>query len=162
MSLTKAAESNLAIFDDRFGQTSLHQVITFTVLHNPKLKLNPLGLCGKVYKTSDIVKQAVIDDYSKMPDFVIVINEEVFDKLDYNSQNLLADKLFAQMGFDFEKDQTQLITPDVQEFSGILKKHNFNDLESLKLSVESFYQQISEESEKPKKRGRKKITESQD
>lgn len=158
--LKKAAESNQAIFDDRFGQTSLHQVITFTVLHNPKLKLNPLGLCGKVYKTSDIVKQAVIEEFSKMPDFIIVINEEVFDRLDYNSQILLADKLFAQMGFDFEKDQTQLIAPDVQEYSGILKKYNFSDLEALKLSIESIYEKMEEEasSDKPKKRGRKKIS----
>lgn len=157
--LKKAVESNQAIFDDRFGQTSLHQVVTFTVLHNPKLKLNPLGLCGKVYKTSDIVKQAVIEEFSKMPDFVIVINEEVFDRLDYNSQVLLADKLFAQMGFDFEKDQTQLIAPDVQEYSGILKKYNFNDLEALKLSIQSIYEKMEEEgtSDKPKKRGRKKI-----
>ena len=119
--LKKVVESNQAIFDDRFGQTSLHQVVTFTVLHDAKTKLNPLGLCGKVYKTSDVIKQAVIDDFSKMPDFVIVINEDVFDRLDYNSQNLVADKIFAQMGFDFEKDQTKLIAPDVQEFSGILK-----------------------------------------
>lgn len=151
----KASEANIELFEERFSQTSLHQVINYTVMHNSKLKGNPLGLCGKVYKTSDLVKSAVEDEYSGMPDFIIVINEEVFDRLDTPHQIIVADKLFAQMGFDFEKSTTSLIAPDVQEFSGILKQHDYNTLEALKLAVESIYQTIEEESE-PEKGGKKK------
>ncbi len=159
--MTKSNEYNIALFEERFAQTQLHQVINFTVMHNPKLKSNPLGLCGKVYKTSDLVKQAVQDDYSGMPDFIVVINEDVFDRLDTEHQKIVADKLFATMGFDFEKSTTMLINPDVQEFSGILKQHDYALLEALKLNVESIYQQLEEENDdKPKKNKKKELLKS--
>lgn len=161
MNFNQASEFNSAIFEEILSQSSLGQVISISILSSSKLKMNPCGLCGKVYRTSDVVKQAISDKFSGVPDFVIVINEDVFDRLDITQQKIVADKLIAQLGFDYEKGTTTIIAPDVQEFSGILKKYNFNDLESLKLYVESTYEKLEEESEdaKPKKKRKKKINE---
>lgn len=158
MQYTQVSDSTKNLFEERFIQTSLDQVISFTVLHTPKLKLNPTGLCAKVVKTADIFKAAVELEFSGTPDFVIILNEDIFLLLDDLSQIILVDKILAQLGFDFEKDKTLLLTPDVQEFSGLLKRYSYESLEALKLSVESLYQKNNEMTDggdgTPKRRGR--------
>lgn len=157
MNFNQASEYNCALFENALFQSSLGQVISIGILSSDKIKLNPSGLCGKVYRTNDVVKQAIQSKFSGVPDFVIVINEDIFDLLDQTQQLIVVDKLLAQIGFDFEKGTTNLITPDIQEFSGILKKYNFNDLESLKLYVESLYQKKEEESSAKKSTKKKKV-----
>lgn len=146
------------LFEERFTTSSLDQVSKFAVVGSPKLKMNPLGLCGKVTKTSDVFKAALENKIGETPDFIFIINEGIFLQLDTPQQFLVIDKLIAQCGYDYEKDQPLIISPDVQEFSGILKNNDINTLEALKLSVESFYQKAQEDADSapPKKRGRKK------
>lgn len=153
MELTKVSEFTEALFESRFGKTSLHQVCTYSLLHNPKMKFNPTGLCGKVYKTSEIVKQAAYENNSKVPDFIVVINDDIFNMIqDQELQEIVIDKLFAQMSFDFEKDTTEIVKPNVQEFSGILLKYEFSKLEALNLHVEGLYEALDEMNAAPKKK----------
>lgn len=161
MNFNQASDYTVALFENALGQTSLDRVISIAVLSSNKVKLNPSGLCGKVYRTNDVIKQAIQSKFSGVPDFVIVVNEDIFDVLDESQQRIVVDKLLAQLGFDFEKGNSTLISPDIQEFSGILKKYNFNDLEALKLYVESLYQKRDEDeaAEKSTKRKRKKVSE---
>jgi hypothetical protein len=162
MNFNQASEYNIALFDSALSQSSLGRVISVGILSSDKVKLNPSGLCGKVYRTNDVVKQAIQSKFSGVPDFVIVINEEIFDRLEESQQHIIVDKLLAQLGFDYEKGNTSLIAPDIQEFSGILKKYNFNELEALKLYVESLYESRNEqeqEQKESKKKKRKKINE---
>lgn len=156
MKFEKVSDATKEIFDEKFATNGLNQIVSFTVLHNSKMKSNPLGFCGKIFKTADIFKAALEGEFSGTPDFIIVINEDVFNLLDTPQQFIIVDKLFAQMGFDFEKSQYILHSPDIQEFSGILKKYSFESIEAVQLAVESIYQSREEnEDDKPKKkRGR--------
>lgn len=154
MKYEQISDETNQIFDDIFLKSSLAPVISFKVLHSKKLKFNDLGYCGKVYKTSSIIKSAL---ESETPDFIIVINEDVFNRLMEDQQQLIAEKLLAQIGFNYEKDEPIVIAPDVQEYSGILKKYEYNTIEALKMGVESIFHQLKEDesASEPKKRGRK-------
>lgn len=153
MKYETVSEETSKLFDDVFLLTSLAPVLSFKVVHSKKLKFNDLGYCGKVYKTSHLIK-SVLD--TNAPDFIIVINEDVFIRLEDNQQKVIAEKILAQLGFNYEKDECIVITPDVQEFSGILKKHDYNSIEAIKMAVESIFHQLKEsEDSQPKKRGRK-------
>jgi len=159
MELTKVSEFTEALFESRFEQTGLHQVCTYSLLHNPKMKFNPIGLCGKVYKTPEIVKHAAYENNnSKVPDFVIVINDDIFNMVESEEyQIMMIDKIYAQMGFDFEKDTTTIVTPNVQEFSGILRKYEFNKLEALNLHIEGLFEKLNEMGESTKKSAKVKV-----
>lgn len=158
MNLTQSSEYNVSLFENRLSESSLSQVISIAVLSSNKIKLNALGLCGKVYRTTDLIKQAISVKLSSIPDFIIVINEEIFDRLESEHQLIIVDKLLSQIGFDYEKGNTFLNSPDVQEFSSMLKKYDFNNLESLKIHVESLYEKLQEDAQNaaPKKKFKKK------
>lgn len=145
MAYSVACDETIRKFDDAFSQSSLNQVVTFKVIHNSKMKANPLGFCGKVSKTKEIVQIAVSENYSGVPDFVIEINDDVFVRLSRQSQDIVVDKLLAQIRFDFEKDKSMLVAPDVQEFSGILKKYSWEKLEAAKMETETAYQVLGGE-----------------
>lgn len=145
MAYSVACDETIRKFDDAFSQSSLNQVVTFKVIHNSKMKINPLGLCGKVSKTKEIVQIAVSENYSGVPDFVIEINDDVFVRLSHQSQDIVVDKLLAQIRFDFEKDKSMLVAPDVQEFSGILKKYSWDKLEAAKMEAQTAYQVLGGE-----------------
>lgn len=150
--IQKASQENIDLFQEKFNQSQLSHVLSFTIMHNPKLKMNPAGLCGKVMKTPDIIKEAIRGEYSGVPDFVIILNEEVFDRLEYDQQQMVIEKILTQVRFDFEKDKLEIDAPDVQEFSGILRKYSFDSIEALNLHVESIYEQIADEPKEKKSR----------
>jgi hypothetical protein len=52
------------------------------------------------------------------------------------------------MRFDFEKDKVILATPDVQEFSGILIKYNYEAIEAAKMETQTAFQQLAEENKR--------------
>lgn len=144
MAYSTVTDETLSKFEAAFNKSSLNQVITFKVIHNSKMKPNPLGLCGKVSKTKEVVQAAVAESFSGVPDFIIEINDEVFIRLSEQSQEVVVDKLLAQIRFDFEKDRSMIVAPDVQEFSGILQKYSWEKLEAAKMETETVFQGIEE------------------
>lgn len=144
MKLLQASPENFELFSSFFNNTTLSQVTTFALLNSPKLKFQNAGLCGKVSKTSEITKHAITQNQSSIPDFVIIINEDVFDRLDKQSQVIIIEKLFAQVSFDYEKDVTTILTPDYQEFSDIILKYDFQALQAVRLAINSIYDNVSD------------------
>ena len=147
MAYTPVCETTEELFESVFAESSLSQVIKFKLIHNSKLKMNPTGFCGKVIKTQDVMHKALANEVT-LPEFIIEINDNVFIRLSDNTQKIVIDKVFAQMRFDFEKDKVILATPDVQEFSGILIKYNYEAIEAAKMETQTAFQQLAEENKR--------------
>jgi len=81
------------------------------------LAVNKLKEIGKVSKTSDLVK------YKTSDDVVILLNEKVFEQLEYEQKQMVVEGLVAQIYYDLEKGKISIIKPDFTTFSLLLDKY---------------------------------------
>ena len=94
--------------------------------------------------------------------FVVVVNEEIFDQLSDEQQRLIFHECLAGVGYDSEKDVITFDKPDFSTFTGLLEKFGHNDIIVLKESIKSLYdekKQREEEEKAARKEKRKKKSE---
>lgn len=127
--------------DIRTKQTSLPDFVTIKLLNNPKQKD-----IFKVFKASKIVT------YLNQIDALVFINEDLYNMLDEESQSILLEEALAYISYDSEKDVTNITTPDVVSFSGLISKYNekfFRYHELVKMLIQQ--KEDDKSSKKPKK-----------
>lgn len=127
-----------SIFKEVIDATDLERVVTFDLVTNNKLKE-----AFKVSKTNDYEKHRTHVDVK------IIINEEVFEKLDEIQQLIVAEAALAYVAYDFEKDKLTISKPDVLGHSGVIAKFGdkvyLNTLEIIKQTFNSLKEQKEEE-----------------
>jgi len=131
-------DDNKSIFKEVIDATELERVVTFDIVTNNKLKE-----AFKVSKTNDYEKHRTNVDVK------ILINEEVFEKLDEIQQLIVAEAALAYVAYDFEKDKLTISKPDVLGHSGVITKFGdkvyLNTLEIIKQTFSSLKEQKEEE-----------------
>jgi hypothetical protein len=133
--IQKAAEETIELFQKRIEHLNFSG-LKWTVNGQEDLKMSKDHMCGKV-----IINNPHTAMYGY--DVIFVLNEDIFDALTDEYQTMVIDKLLAQVNHDLEKEKTSKVTPDIQEFSGLLLKYG-NDLLSLRSEVERLYNQKKE------------------
>jgi hypothetical protein len=105
-------EDTIEIFDKILRQTNLDTLINVKILTN-----NSLKEIGKVSKANDIVK------YLSKVDVIIILNELIFEMLNDEQRQMVADELLAHVSFNHEKDTVVVNKPDINVHSLVLKKY---------------------------------------
>jgi len=112
--LVQVNEDTQKVFDGLIDNLDLEKFnVNIVVLANDNLKQ-----IGKVAKASDVIK-ALSDK-----DVVIIVNEEVFDKLDPKDKHMVADSLLTGVAYNSEKDSVVLTKPDFNFHVGIIRKYS--------------------------------------
>ncbi len=157
MNMTLVSPEIQSLIDERLVEANLNQVIEVIGIHNQKEKFNPLGGCGKLLKVSDPIKLAVGEKRGKSVDYVLKLNEDIFNRLDEFEQIIILDKLIAQIEFDFERGTTSIAQPDIQDFKSIRAKYPHDTLEAIELHLQSLYEEAKEreQEEKENKKGKR-------
>ncbi len=127
--LEALAETN-KLFDDLIIKAQLKQFVKFKILVNDKLKE-----IGKVGKANDITKH--LTDI----DVVVIINEEIFEKLDTNQQIIIAEELLAGVSFNQENGKVTINKPDFITFSGIAVKYGIETVAKTKDLINLMFKQ---------------------
>lgn len=141
MSLEVASQDTKEFFKKHIDSTYLSGR-TWEILHNSKMKPSTDGMFSKVkIPSQDMVM-------SGAPDFIIIINENYFDRLVEDYQNLFVIKTLANIGYDMEKETCIKVKPDYVEHGSIISKFGYEKLESFKLSVEQITDSFTEDKEK--------------
>jgi len=133
------SEENEKSFNEVLDTTSLPKFIKFKLLAAEKQKY-----IYKINKANNVLNH--LTGY----DFVIIINELIFDQLDRDQQKLLFDEAIAHIVYDGDNDKINLVKPDVITFSGIISKYSVKEYLRVKESVDALLKQ-QEEQEKIKK-----------
>ena len=134
--ISQASVETIAQFQERANHLNFSE-LKWTVNHQEDFKMTKDHMCGKV-----IINNPHNAMYGY--DVIFVINEDVFDNLLDDYQQMVIDKLFAQVNHDLEKEKVSKATPDIQEFSGLLLKYGFEKIQSLHSEIERIYQQREE------------------
>jgi hypothetical protein len=133
-------EDTTDLYNKHIEKVGISQFINITVLTNNKAKD-----IYKVNKANELLKYRTGDD------IIIVINENVLDKLDEADKEMIIEESISSIHYNLEKDKIEITRPDVVTFSGILSKHGFDKWnrvrETIKLLFESEKQTENETAE---------------
>jgi hypothetical protein len=139
------SHENEELFAEVENDTSIPQWVTFGLLANDKQKE-----IYKINKVNDIVEK-LTDGIN----FVIIINEEIFDQLNLAQQKMIFYECLAGIVYDSEKDKIIFNKPDFITYTGLLNRYGHDDIITLKESIKSLYDQKKQQ-EKEEKEAKKK------
>jgi len=108
--------------------------VQFEVLVNNKMKQ-----VYKIMKMTDLV-----ETLSKGVNFAIIVNEEIFDDLTSEQQEMLMDECIAGVGVS-ETDTLMLDKPDINTYTGVLQKYGHDSVITLHESIKSLFDKKKEE-----------------
>ena len=78
-------------------------------------------------------------------DVVIIINENVYDKLTDDQKIMVTEESIAGIHYDDEKEKVIITKGDVQTYSGLLRKYGYEKYEVLRESIKTIYNAEKEE-----------------
>ena len=144
MNYTDVSTDTQKLFNRLIDGADLQRVINIKLLGSNELKL-----IGKVVKANDLLK------FMTDNDAIILINEVIFEKLEQDQKELVAQELIAYLSYDFEKAKLVITQPDVNTFSLLLKRVGSDKYlqiqEVIRLAYEQLKDKESENSESNKK-----------
>ncbi len=144
MNYTDVSTDTQKLFNRLIDSADLQRVINIKLLG-----CNELKQIGKVVKANDLLK------FMTDNDAIILINEVIFDKLEQDQKELVAQELIAYLSYDFEKGKLVITQPDVNTFSLLLQKVGSEKYlkiqEVIRLAFEQLKDKESENSESNKK-----------
>jgi len=131
MKLDGVLKETEQMFVDVLNQTSIPKSIRFELIAS-----NDMKDVGKVSKASEILK------YMTDVDIIVLINENIFDRLADDQKKMLLEELLAQVFWDGESGKIKLIKPDVNTFSLLIKKYGIDFYLGVKESIVSILNEI--------------------
>jgi hypothetical protein len=102
------------------------------------LAQNRLKEIGKVVKANDLVRHMTNED------IIILLNEQIFEKLDDEQKLMIVEELIARVYFDAEKGKILIVNPDVNTFSLLLRKYGYDKYETLHESIKALFAEEAE------------------
>lgn len=134
----KPSEELVTLFNEVLNKTSIPQWVEFEILCYEKL--------NELYKISKL--NDAIEEITKL-NFLVIINDEIFDSLDGQQQYIVLDECLSGISVN-ENDVISIKKPDITTYSGVLQKYGDNKVISLKESIASLFDQKREKEEQSK------------
>lgn len=103
------------LFKTVLDETSIPKSIKIELIASESMKE-----VGKVVKANEILK------YMTEVDVIVLINEEIFDRLEDDQKKMVLEELLAQIYWDNDSGKIKLIKPDVNTFSLLIKRYGID------------------------------------
>lgn len=123
-------ETTQALYNDAIIAAGLSQYVHITVLTDNKLK-----------KVFEIVKANKLLKFRTGDDVIIIINENVLEKLNIDQRKIVVEESITPITYNTENDTLIINKPDVVTHSGILSKYGFHMWDSIRETVKAIYKQ---------------------
>jgi hypothetical protein len=140
------SHENQELFAEVENETTIPHWVSFGLLANDNQKE-----IYKINKANDVIEK-LTDGIN----FVIILNEEIFDQLDEDQQKIVFHECLAGIVYDSEKDKILFNKPDFSTYTGLLNKFGQEQIITLKESVKSLYDQKKQKEEEEKQARKKK------
>lgn len=147
--LEESSEHVENLFDLVRNSTTIPQWVEFKVLCNNKLK----EIC-KMQKATDVLE--TLTNYN----FVVIINESIFDGLPEDLQKMTIENVLAGVNVS-ETDSLSIGKPDFVAHTGMLKKFGYDKITVMRESIDSLFVAKKQKEDEEKaltkgKRGRRR------
>lgn len=143
--LLDLSTENQELIDEVLQEVNIPQWVIVKGLCNNKMKD-----VYRISKSSDVVEKI-----SNGVNFILIINEEIFDELIDEQQKMLIHEAIAGITYDPDKDTIGYNTYDFATYSGILQKYGDSEVIKLKESVKSLFDAKKEREEQEKEAKKK-------
>jgi hypothetical protein len=124
MKLDGVLKETEELFIKVLNETSIPKSIRFELISSDDMKE-----VGKVAKANEILK------YMTDIDIIVILNENIFDKLADDQKRMIIEELLAQVYWDSNTGKIKLIKPDVNTFSLLIKKYGIDFYLGVKDSI---------------------------
>jgi hypothetical protein len=141
---TEPSEHLEKLFTQVVNSTSIPQWVEFKLLCNDKMKI-----LYRIQKLNDAIESIT------QINFLVLINEEVFDQLEEDHKTIALHEILAGVSVN-ENDVISLKKHDINTFSGVLSKYGDNTVIAFKESVNSLFDEILRKEEEDKAMRREK------
>ena len=148
----EASEDVVKLFDEVRDNATIPNWVEFKVLCNNKQKKEPV----KLVKSNEMVELL-----TEGVNFVVVINENIFDELPDDMKKMAIDECLAGVGVS-DTDTLSTEKPDFNTHTNVLKKYGHEKIIVLHESIKSIYDVQKQKEDEAKaltkgtgKRGRK-------
>jgi hypothetical protein len=119
------------LFKKVLEETSVPRSIKFELI-----AANDMKEIGKVAKANEILK------YMTEIDIIILLNENIFDRLADDQKVMILEELLAQVFWDSNSGKIKLIKPDVNTFSLLIKRYGIDFYLGVKDSIASVLNEL--------------------
>jgi len=143
--IEKASDELVQQFDEIRNNTAIPHWIEFELFNNSKQKE-----LYKINKTNDVTE--VLTDGVN---FTIVFNEEIFDGLPEDMQNMAIVEALAGVNVS-ESDAVSLEKPDFVTFSGMMTKYGDDAVIRYKESIKSLFDEKKQKEDEEKANKKRK------
>lgn len=143
MAFTEISEENYKIFKERVTTSNLGS-LKFRILDTDKIT--------DAYKFGVVIINNEAQRSAYGEDFIIIINENIFDNLTDMNKLIYVDRLLAKVGYDAENDTIKNNTPDVKEHSSVLLSYKYNNIYTMKVEVSQILAKLKEEQKEKEKK----------
>ena len=133
------------LFIDVHSKTNIPHWVEFEMLCNSKQKQ-----LYKIMKLNDMV-ETITDGIN----FVIVVNEEIFNQLTEEQQRIAFDECLAGVHVS-ENEAVSLEKPDFSSYTGVLQKYGHDEIIVLHETVKSLFDKKKQEEDEKKAAGKGK------
>jgi hypothetical protein len=141
----EVSEETKKLFIDVHDKTNIPHWVEFEMLVNNKQKQ-----LYRITKLNDLV-ETITDGIN----FVIVINEEIFDQLTDEQKRVALVECLAGVSVS-ENEAVSLEKPDFSTYRGVLQKYGHEDIITLHESVKSLFDKKKQEEDERKAAGKGK------
>lgn len=147
--IEKASEDVVTLFEEVRNDTSIPHWVMFEVLCNNKQK--------ELYKITKL--NDVVEVLTEGVNFSVVLNEEIFDDLPPEMQEMAIEECLAGVSVS-DSDAVSLDKPNFNTHTGVLQKFGHESVITLHESIKSLYDAKKQREDEEKaatkgKRGRK-------
>ena len=145
----QVSDETKKVFTKVVNSKSIPQFVEFELLSNNKLK--------QIYRITKL--NDLVETITNGINFVIVVNEEIFEQLTPEQQKITFDECLAGISVN-DNDVISIEKPDFSTYSGVLMKYGHQDIIVLHESIKSLYDKRKRDEDEKKavnkgKRGRK-------
>lgn len=127
-------------FEDYFFQARsdarLEQVVRLVVVANDSMKD-----IGKIKKAPDLLK------YFSDADVIIEFNENIFEQLEDEQRQIVADDFMSRVSYNYDKDKIEITKPDVVTSTGIIDKYGTEKVLRLSRTIKEIHNQEEDRNE---------------
>jgi hypothetical protein len=113
--------------EERYDELSQETIDFFMSIYDTKAFSIKIGFKFiNDFKMKQSIKVMKLSDMYKFllnKDALVIINEDLFDKLDEESMKILIEQELDRIEVDFKNGKIKMVQPDVKTFSGILSKY---------------------------------------
>jgi len=131
MKLEGVLKETEELFVKVLNNTSIPKSIRFELIAS-----NDMKDVGKVAKANEILK------YMTEVDIIVLLNENIFDRLGDDQKSMIIEELLAQVYWDSNSGKIKLIKPDVNTFSLLIKKYGIDFYLGVKDSIVSVLNEL--------------------